>query len=314
MIERYVSPEEWQRLRIGLTAVIGAILIFGLFALIVVPGLRNANRPPTQTPVETVAGSSGWLDPTEYPPMRGYEIPPLDPKTVMEPTPEMLGRGKALYGQYCVPCHADDGLGKGPASASLKPPPRNFAQSGGWKNGPGRPSIFKTLAQGVPGSAMVAYDMLTKQDRMALVHYVRSFARFEQPVERAEALAALAKDLAAPGERVPSRIPVSAAENKLVAEYRGPLPLALDDESSAALRMAIADGTRVARVLAQHPEWQQSPEILASLALADLPENGFRPAAGALTSAQWQALFAELRAATAPAAETELRSATGGRR
>jgi len=231
VIERYVSPEEWRRLLVGLTVVIGLLLLLGLFALIVVPGLRNANRPPTQTPIETVTGESGWLDPTEYPPTRGYEIPPLDPQTVMEPAPDMLSRGKALYGQYCASCHGDAGEGNGPAGSSLKPLPRNFAQPAGWTNGPGRPAIFKTLAQGVPASAMVAYDILTKKDRMALVHYVRVLAKFQEPAESVESLAALAKELATPGERVPNRIPVSMAERKLIEEYHPPSPVALTREA-----------------------------------------------------------------------------------
>ncbi len=62
MIDRYVSPEELRRLLAGLSGVIGVILIFGLFALIVVPGLRNANRPPTQTPLERVGEArDGWI-------------------------------------------------------------------------------------------------------------------------------------------------------------------------------------------------------------------------------------------------------------
>ena len=47
MIEQYVDTKELRRLVSSLVVVIGAILIFVLFAFIVVPGLRNANRPLT---------------------------------------------------------------------------------------------------------------------------------------------------------------------------------------------------------------------------------------------------------------------------
>jgi mono/diheme cytochrome c family protein len=298
MIDRYVSPAELRRLLAGLSGVIGVILIFGLFALIVVPGLRNANQPPAQTPLERVGGSSGWLDPTEYPPERGYAIPALDPASVMDPTPEQLGRGKALFGQYCVPCHGEDGRGDGPAAGSLKPAPRNFTRPEGWTNGPGRPAVFGTLARGVPGSAMVSYDFLTKRDRMALVHYVRSVARFREPAETAEALAALAKELAAPGGRVPNRIPVSMAEEKLVAEYRSPAALAIGGMGTARLRAVVADGARAARVLAEDAGWRRSPEALAQVVLADPTANGFRPAAAALTRGEWVELLAELQSGT----------------
>jgi mono/diheme cytochrome c family protein len=292
VIERYVSPEEWRRLLRSLTAVIGVILIFGLFALVVVPGLRNANRPPAQTPVETVTGDSGWLDPTDYPPARGYEIPPLDPQTVMEPTPILLSRGKSLYGQYCVSCHGEAGEGNGQAGLGLKPPPRNFTQPAGWTNGPGRPAIFKTLSLGVPGSAMAAYDILPKKDRMALVQYVRSLARFPEPAESADSLAALAKELAAPGERVPNRIPVSMAERKLIEEYHAPGTLA--GALSGVARQTIVDSARVARVLATS-DWRQSANALAQVAVAGAPANGFSPSVATLTDAQWQQLFHDLQ-------------------
>ena len=72
---------------------IAILLVFTAFLL--VPGLRNANRPPTQAPLSVPAGESGWLDPTEYPPARGYEIPALDPKAVLfvndYPNPDSMG-------------------------------------------------------------------------------------------------------------------------------------------------------------------------------------------------------------------------------
>ncbi len=219
----------------------------------------------------------------------------------MDPTPEQLKRGKALFTQYCVPCHGQDGRGDGPAAGSLKPSPRNFTRLEGWTNGPGRPAIFTTLAEGVPGSAMVSYDFLTKQERMALVHYVRSFARFQEPAETAQALASLAKELAAPGERVPNRIPVSMAEDKLIAEYQPPPALEPGRSWPVRLRGLVADDARAARVLAEAPEWRRSPEALAQVILADPTANGFRPAAGALTRADWTGLLAELENAVPPA-------------
>jgi mono/diheme cytochrome c family protein len=301
VIERYLSPEEWRRLLRGLTAVIGVIMVFGLFALIVVPGLRNANQPPSRSPVEPAAGSAGWLDPTDYPPMRGYDIPPLDPKTVMDPTPELLAQGKALFSQYCVPCHGEDGRGDGPSAGALRPSPRNFTEPKGWTNGPTRPDVWKTLASGVPGTGMVAYDILTKKERIALVHYVRSFAKFGAPAEDPAKLAELAKELAAPGERVPNRIPVSAAQAHLIAEYHASAEVRVGPDSPEILRRAVSDGGRVARVLAQSPDWQRSPQALARVALADLSADGFRPETAAFTDAEWGALADALRATLAPA-------------
>jgi hypothetical protein len=63
MIERYVNAEELRRLLLRLLIFVGALLIAGLFAIIVVPGLRNANKPKTPTPVNPVVGEPGWLNP-----------------------------------------------------------------------------------------------------------------------------------------------------------------------------------------------------------------------------------------------------------
>ena len=80
MIDKYVNAEELKRLLSTLLVVMGALLIAGLFGIIVVPGLRNANKPPAAMPVNPVVGEPGWLDPTEFPPEKGKEIPPVDPQ------------------------------------------------------------------------------------------------------------------------------------------------------------------------------------------------------------------------------------------
>ena len=43
MIEKYVNAEELKRLLANLAVFLTALMIAGLFATIVVPGLRNAN-------------------------------------------------------------------------------------------------------------------------------------------------------------------------------------------------------------------------------------------------------------------------------
>jgi hypothetical protein len=161
---------------------------------------------------------------------------------------------------------------------------------------------------------MVSYDFLTKKDRLALVHYVRCLAQFEEPAERADALLALERELAAPGERVPNRIPVRMAESKLIEEYGAPRPLRLGPESSAVARWAVVDRGRAARVLAEAPDWRQSPETLARVALADMPANGFRPAVAAFTSAEWQSLLADLQRATEPTGVSPQGPARGAKR
>jgi mono/diheme cytochrome c family protein len=293
MIEQYVSAAELRRLLASLMVVIGAILIFALFAFLVVPGMRNANRP-TAAEGEPSQGDMGWLDPTDYPATRGYDIPPLDPKEVLTPTPVLVDRGRALFSQNCAACHGEAGRGNGPASTGLRPAPRDFSAAIGWKNGTGLAGIFRTLRNGVPGSAMLPYDFLTKRDRIALAHHVRTLAPSPLPDDRPDARAAFEKELAAPGERVPNRIPVGLAGKRLVDEYTPAPPLAPDAQISPLLRRALQDPARAATVLAASTEWRQSPQQLARSLTIGVPANGFRAELATYTTEEWRALWTEL--------------------
>ena len=286
----YLDAEETRRLLAGLMLVVGAILLFALFAFLLVPAIRNANRPAAEASLAVPTGETGWLDVTEYPAARGYEIPPLDPDTVLSPAPDLLARGSALYQQHCQSCHGAEGRGDGPAGSALTPPPRDFAAATGWKNGPGRAAIFRTLASGVAGSSMVSYDFLTKKDRMALVHQVQALGRFERPAEDPRAVAALGAELAAPGERVPDRIPVSAAIAKLVAEATAVPAVEWPEDAPLVLRRAIADGERAARALSGAPGWREDARALAAVATAGAPANGVRVGVATFTAEDWRAL------------------------
>lgn len=294
MIDRYVSPSELKRLLSALLVVAVFIALLAVFAFTVIPGTRNANRPVTGPgmvpggPLLPRAGNSGWLDPTDYPAERGRTLPPVDPATVMTPNPALLTKGKALFGQACVSCHGEKGEGDGAAGKGLTPPPRNFTHKDGWKNGTRIDAIYKTLEEGVKGSSMVSYAYLSKKDRMALVHYVRSLGSFDHGPENPEALAAMAKLFASSGEVLPNRIPVAAAMAKLEREYRR--PARVDRKQDPILGEAVADPARAAQVLAQLPDWRTSDQALAAGIVPGIPGNGFRPEVSRFTPVQWQTL------------------------
>ena len=298
MIEQYVNTEELKRLISSLLVFVGALVIAGLFASIVIPGLRNANRPPAPTPVNPVVGEPGWLDPTEFPPQRGKEIPPVDAGTLIAYSPNLIEKGSVLFRQDCVQCHGELGHGDGPAAATLNPHPRNFTSPGGWTNGYDLPSIFKTLSEGVKGTGMASFDYLTKADRMALAHYVQALGTFPHGTGTPEALAALAKELSAPGEKTPNMIPVSMAMAKLEQEFKTSPPLVVDpaDHSpgAEALRRAVWDPDRAGQSLAGSQEWRVSAQVLAASILNGAPANGFSVSAANMGPAEWQALYSEL--------------------
>ena len=93
--------------------------------------------------------------------------PTTDSSTV---APKALESGKALYVKNCLPCHGSTGDGKGPAGATLAPPPSNFKEIQ-----PDLDYVERVLRDGIPGTSMPVWkDQLSESDRAAVAHYVRS--------------------------------------------------------------------------------------------------------------------------------------------
>jgi mono/diheme cytochrome c family protein len=321
MIRQYVSPEELRRLLSTLLVVVGALCLFALFAFIVVPGLRNANRPKAGPAVSPPQGETGWLELTEYPPAKSYDVPPVDPKRLLEASPDNLARGRALYAGNCAACHGDAGRGDGPGGKGLNPPPRDFTRAEGWKNGTALPGIYKTLTEGIKGSSMASFDTLSPKDRMATAHYVQSLGSFPHG-DDPTALEAFGQAFAAKGEHVPARIPVSAAVGKLVKEYVAPAavpwPVAPQTPEGELLRRAVADPARAGKTLAESESWREGPQALARAVTAGAPSNGFSVGAASLSPEEWETLYRFLVRALpgveTVAAKVPWRRETGGER
>jgi mono/diheme cytochrome c family protein len=298
MIEKYVDARELKRLLSTLVVILGCLVIAALFGILVVPGLRNANKPAAPPPVSSVTGETGWLDPTEYPVEKSKLIPPVDPATLITPSPELMALGKELFEKDCINCHGEKGLGNGPAAGTMNPRPRDYTATEGWVNGRDMPAIYKTLSQGIPGSSMASFDYLTKRDRMALVHYVESLGGFTDKTGNSDAMQALSKELASAGEKTNNKIPVSMAMAKLESEYTPPPPLVITraDRSPGTemLRRAVTDEERAARVLNASGLWRAGPDALAGSILPDVPANGFSTGLATWTPSEWRALYDEL--------------------
>lgn len=138
------------------------------------------------------------------------------------PTKELVAKGKELFAVQCVSCHGAEGKGNGPAAAALIPPPRNFAVAQGWKNGRKPSQIFKTLKEGLAGSAMASFGTLPSDDRWALVQYVSSLGPTQEK-DSVEDLKKVGIDPAAGGgEKQAASIPIAVAMSRAAtAEDRG---------------------------------------------------------------------------------------------
>ena len=105
---------------------------------------------------------------------------------------DMVAHGTKVYSAQCAVCHGPKGLGDGPAGKSLNPPPRNLVE-GKWVKGGTSKELFITLTKGLAGTSMAAFGHLSKVDRWALVHYVRSISD-NKAADDAAALEAFAKE------------------------------------------------------------------------------------------------------------------------
>ncbi len=87
-------------------------------------------------------------------------------------TSESVAAGLLLYNDHCQQCHGTDGLGDGPASAGLNPPPADLTV-----HVPLHPdrALFDFIHDGIQGGAMPALgDTLSENDIWRVVNYIRT--------------------------------------------------------------------------------------------------------------------------------------------
>lgn len=107
------------------------------------------------------------------------EIPPPPPVT-----PAILEAGRELYGHLrCAQCHGPRGDGEDADQVDLEddwghPIAATDLTRGIYKGGAHPRALYRTLSTGLDGTPMPSFaDMLSPQDRWALVHYVMSLRR-----------------------------------------------------------------------------------------------------------------------------------------
>lgn len=98
---------------------------------------------------------------------------------------DVIEAGKSVYGRHCWPCHGVDGAGDGPAAAILEPRPRNFVsalfklRTTSTGNLPTDEDMFKTITNGMPGSAMPSFSsLLSETERKQVVAYIKTFSEY----------------------------------------------------------------------------------------------------------------------------------------
>jgi DMSO reductase family type II enzyme heme b subunit len=159
--------------------------------------------------------------------------------------------GQVTYDRWCAGCHGVDGTGNGPASGYMLPRPRDFTQalynirttaSGAL---PTDEDILAIIDRGMPGTTMPGWeDLLSSNEREALVQYLKSFSRFftpdevPEPLEFSRATRSNA-DVIAEGERLFRELADCAACHGNEGRGDGEsAPTLTDDERDLPIRVA----------------------------------------------------------------------------
>ncbi len=112
-------------------------------------------------------------------------VPPEPAATV-----QVLAQGREVYQRMqCNLCHGENGAGDGPQVPTLKDyaglpaPPRDF-NTGLFRGGHTGADLYLRIHNGLPGTPMIPYgsEVMTSEERWALVHYVRSLRRTDVAV------------------------------------------------------------------------------------------------------------------------------------
>lgn len=142
----------------------------------------------------------------------------VEREQILNPSQELLEKGKTEYTNICSSCHGESGKGDGTAGAGLNPPPRNFSDAEGWKNGRSLTSLYRTLQEGIAGGGMVAYDYLNTEVKIAILHYLRTLMTDapelnEEEVDKLDQMYAVTE-----GKEIPGKMPISTAMELLAVD------------------------------------------------------------------------------------------------
>ena len=240
----------------------------------------------------------------DLPIVKGSISAPVDINKLSVSTPELVDKGKKLFETNCVSCHGEGGKGDGIASASLNPKPRNFTELTGWTNGPKLTQIYKTLQEGVPGSAMASFSSIPPEDRFALIHYIQTF-RNDYPKNTDAELKELDKTYSlSTGVKLPNQIPVKLATEKVIKDHQPSeekiiaLSSAIEKDNSdgAVIFKKISENIQTSvRVLMSNSRWNENEGEFVNFIGTEQFYNGFNSHIYELTPQETTSVFQYLK-------------------
>ncbi|GAC1526872.1 MAG: hypothetical protein NVS2B16_35030 [Chloroflexota bacterium] len=94
----------------------------------------------------------------------------LDPSKQVAPDPVLMEAGHRIFTTHCERCHGANLDGNGPDASKYLPRPANFHEVA-----PSYSASSRIMHDGVPGSGMPAWPLLTPEETQAVTFYMRSF-------------------------------------------------------------------------------------------------------------------------------------------
>jgi|YelNatPaOPRAMG01_1025707.scaffolds.fasta_scaffold00906_21 mono/diheme cytochrome c family protein len=240
--------------------------------------------------------------PTDLPLIMPSNQTKADVFALSKPSDSLIAKGKSLFMNNCVSCHGADGKGDGVAAAALNPKPRNFTSNQGWINGPKISEIFKTLSQGIKGSAMVAFDSFSPEDKFALAQFIRSNFVPNPPQDSQDELLDLQKTYnLAEGGHNPGQIPI---EDAMVLVYQDGLTkrehilqllnrISQDsDNYGAKIFKNVTDNKiKALTALGSTDEWKNNEQVFVDIIVNELNDAGFNYKVHRLSNNDWDSFY-----------------------
>jgi mono/diheme cytochrome c family protein len=249
---------------------------------------------PPVTVKDTTTDST--MQTADLPMVKGALSPPVDVMKYLNPTPEMIEKGKSIYSINCVSCHGEQGKGDGTAGVNLNPKPRNFHDLNGWTNGPSLTMMYKTLQEGITNRGMASYANMPPEDRLDIIMYIRTFLPDYPPVTQVQIDSIDVQYSLTKGVKMPNQIPIKLAMEKLMQQgltIEDKVMLMVKsvnenktDSAAVILKSITNDLGKALTVLALDSTWNNNEAGLVKIFDNNPVQNGFKARASYMLSRQ----------------------------
>jgi mono/diheme cytochrome c family protein len=216
---------------------------------------------------------SGWIrsyDPETHAATFEEPVPtpPVEGDRVAVGPGKVLQHGRQLYAEHCQHCHGVTGNGNGPTAKYLNPLPRDY-RLGKFKftstktpSKAQRGDLARIIEDGIPGTYMPSFKLLTPEESAALVEYVLWLSMRGETEQKVVAI--LTFDYSE--DAVAQKVKGGAKRTEVIGEFAAGLGQMQDDFSTETTSLAEAWKTAQQAESLVTPKSKRTPNSPESLA------------------------------------------------